>query len=516
MPEIHIYDKGDVIRRLDYYLGKLFGEIDDKGIFEHVQQFNLQKGIAGHVVEQCIFGYPPDSRQEADLVIRDGSEEYRTELKTTGMVIRRTPREHYEAKEPMSITAVGVYDIGEQEFYESHFWDKLEHMLIVYYHYAAEQRNISAYDYRDFPLVGYELHEFSPDEEAALRRDWETVRNLCAEVVARHPGERNAEWRQVVKQDYIDSHGVLRPQLTYIDLAPLFPPRFRLKKPTVSMMIAQHFGYELEQLPGRYTYITDIDERCHDLTERYAGKTIGDLADIFGIPRTAATGREGKGITERIAVKMFGGEAKKLNEIEIFQRFGLIAKTIVMTPTGGRTEDMKLYHMDFEELVQTVITDDDGTTRDFEFTDSEMYSYFTNNEFLCIIYEEPAVRRGEPHRLVDNKFVGFKRLVFGDTFIDSVVRRLWQDTRDKVINRTLVDVISCDSTGSPVINRSGNVSSAPNFMKSRENDVFMRGSGADSSLRHKTECVNGIRMLPQYVWIKGAAVIRELEHTPLL
>lgn len=29
---------------------------------------------------------------------------------------------------------------------------------------------------------------------------------------------------------------------------------------------------------------------------------------------------------------------------------------------------------------------------------------------------------------------------------------------------------------------------------------------------HKTECVNGIRMLPQYVWIKGCAVVDELNE----
>ena len=516
MPDIHRFERDEVVRRLEYYLGKLFGEIDDRGIFDHVQQFDLQKGIAGHVVEQCIFGYSPDSRQEADLVIKEQGEEYRTELKTTGMVIKKSPQEHYEAKEPMSITAVGVYDIGEQEFYASHFWEKLEHMLIVYYHYAAEKGKTTAYDYKDFPLVGYEFHEFSPDEEAALKRDWEIVRDLCAEVVARHPGARTAAWKQDVKQDYIESHGVLRPQLTYIDLAPLFPPRFRLKKPTVSMMIAQHFGYELEQLPGRYTYITDIDKKCHELTQKYSGKTVGELADLFGIPRTATTGREGKGISELITVKMFGGEAKKLNEIEIFQRFGLIGKTIVLTPKGGRTEDMKLYHMDFDELIQTEVIEDDGTVRDFEFTDSEMYSYFTNNELLCIMYEEPDVKPGETHKLIDNKFIGFKRLVFTDDFIDNTVRYLWYDTRIKVMDKTLVDIIRRDKFGEPVINRSGDISSAPNFIKSSENDVFMRGSGTDSALKHKTECVNGIRMLPQYVWIKGTSVIEELEKSPLL
>lgn len=120
------------------------------------------------------------------------------------------------------------------------------------------------------------------------------------------------------------------------------------------------------------------------------------------------------------------------------------------------------------------------------------------------------------HKLVDNKFIGFKRLVFEDSFIDNVVKRLWDDTRNKVMNNTLVDVINYDSSGNPKVNKSGGISSAPNFTKSSENDVFIRGSGTDSSLRNKTETVNNIKMLPQYVWIKGTSIINQLERTPYL
>ncbi len=44
--------------------------------------------------------------------------------------------------------------------------------------------------------------------------------------------------------------------------------------------------------------------------------------------------------------------------------------------------------------------------------------------------------------------------------------------------------------------------SAINFPKSGNNIVFVRGSGVDKS-RLPLE-VNGIRMLTQYVWIRGA------------
>jgi len=522
MPD-HVYAKDDLISRFDAILGKTLEEIDNQGIFAHVQEFNLQKGVVGTLIEQCVLGYAPDTRQEADLIVVDGDEQTKTELKSTGMVIISEPTEHFVAKEPMSITAVGIYDIAEQEFQTSHFWDKLEHMLLVYYLYAADHP-VTPYEYRKFPIKGYEFHEFDEDEVTALRQDWEHVRALALRVISHHPGPKDKEWKAAVKQEYIDVHGELRRVLSYIDLAPKFPPRFRLKKPVVSSLIAKHFGYQLEQLPGRYTVISDIDKKCRALSQLYRGKTVEQLARLFGIPVAKGRG-EDKGIAEKIIIAMFGGTSKKLNQIELFSRFGLIAKSIVMTTTGGRTEDMKLFHIDFEEITRTAVTDADGTVRPMTFEDSEMYTYFADQEFLCIIFEEARSRVVEespgffveiPHRLGDNKFIGFKRLVFDDQFIEETVKPVWEDTRNKVLNETLEDVVQRRRDGTVVINRSGEVSSAPNFIKSKENKVFIRGSGSDSSLRHKTECVNGIRMLPQYVWIKGTAVIDELRNTPEL
>ena len=93
---------------------------------------------------------------------------------------------------------------------------------------------------------------------------------------------------------------------------------------------------------------------------------------------------------------------------------------------------------------------------------------------------------------------------------------MWEDIRDKVINNKLVDVVQRNPDGFPKVNKSGDISSAPDFMKAKDNNVFMRGSGPDSALVHKTECVNGIKMLPQYVWIKGTAIIDELNNTEYL
>lgn len=518
MPE-HRYEKADLINRFESIREKTLGEIDNIGLFARVQELDLQKGVAGAVIEQCVLGYEPDTRQEADLIVVDNQEETKTELKTTGMLWKeRTANEpaHYIAKEYLSVTAVGVPDLPEQTFETSHFFEKIEHLLLVYYHYLySRNERITAYDYRNFPVMGYDFHDMSEDELQALRADWEKVHALATEVTASVPGERGTrEWRNAVKAEYIRRHGELRETgngLQMIDLAPTYPPRFRLKAQFVSSLIAQCFGYERTQLPGRYTAISDIDRKCHEITALYGGKTIDEIAILLGCP---IEGGGSKNVTEQLIVKMFGGTSGKLNNIELFSRFGVIAKTVAVTPTGGRTEDMKLFHVDFNSWM-----------REEAFADSEINGYLLDSHFLCILFEEPVAeytidpvsrkRKKVKKPLKQNRFLGFKRFVIADEMIETKAKLLWDDTRAKIRNHTLVDVPTIKG-GIQVVLSNGELSSAPNWMKSAENPIFIRGSATKSTSQYKTETVNGIRMLPQYVWLSGTYLTEKLRETSIL
>ena len=50
----HIYSKADLIERFDAILGKSLAEIDNLGLFEQMQEFNLQKGVVVSLIEQCV------------------------------------------------------------------------------------------------------------------------------------------------------------------------------------------------------------------------------------------------------------------------------------------------------------------------------------------------------------------------------------------------------------------------------------------------------------------------------
>lgn len=478
MVNSHFFHKDELIEILDSCINKTLGEVDVNNVFDKTKEKPKITGIAGDVIEQSVLGYPADTRQEPDLNV-DG---IKTELKTTGLKYKNDNKT-FVAKEPMSITAVSPEKIINETFSDSNFWHKLSHILFVYYLYDSPT-TVKAANYANFPIKGYQFHEFDEEDKEILKNDWIIVRDFIKELQENYEDYEN-EYPRISYE--------LRPKLMYIDTAPKWPnrPRFRLKRTLVTSIVQEHFGEKLEQLPGKYTTYKSIDETCHELTEKYANKTIEELKNTFNIEEK----RVNKAIGEKIIIKMFGGKSKQLQQIELFRKSGIIGKTITLTKDGQRTEDMKLFNIDFNEI----------KNEDNIFEDSQFYEYFTNNH-LCIIFEEPSSEAP----LKDNAFLGFKWVTFDEKFIEENVKPVWNDIKDKVINNKLKETPVLKKDGTPRINKLGNTMTSLNFPKSSEGDIFVRGSGKDSNSKPLT--INGIDMYLQYIWIKGTYMANKLKN----
>ncbi|MBR5096276.1 MAG: hypothetical protein IK094_04115 [Treponema sp.] len=473
----HKYSKRQVEDLLEACLNKTLGEIDKKHVFDRTKTNPKITGIAGDVIEQSVFGYDANSDSSPDLNI-DG---ILTELKTTGIRISKKNDEEYEAKEPMSITAVSPNVIIGEEFSDSRFWHKLAHLLLVYYLYASDKTVLAA-EYANFLVKGYQFLEFSEDDKRILEQDWLIVRNFIRSLDG--------------NEDLYPEISHLRDKLLFIDTAPKWPnpPRFRLKRTVVSNIVQKHFNGSLEQLPKSYSSYDEIDKKCHEIVKLYKNKSVAELMSTFSIE-----GKIDKGIGERLVVKMFGGTAKKMQDIDLFSKIGLLGKTIVLTEKGKRTEDMKLFRINFEAIANV----------DEQFEDSVFYDYFAENQILCIVFEEH-----DSSDFGKNTFLGFKRLSFSEDFIDLNVKSIWNRIRELVIYNELRDIPVLDSNGKPKVNKTGIVQSAPNFPKSSEGVIFVRGDSSDST--KKPESVNGISMYRQYIWIKGSYLSQQLDGKDFL
>ena len=114
---------------LESVKGKTLGEVDKSRQFDRTISNPKITGIAGDVVEQSVFGYERDSKQECDIEI-DG---LLTELKTTGVRVPKSlvkkafgkTEEEYNiylrAKEGISVTGVTFEPNIQTEFDTSHF-----------------------------------------------------------------------------------------------------------------------------------------------------------------------------------------------------------------------------------------------------------------------------------------------------------------------------------------------------------------------------------------------------------
>lgn len=484
----HEFNKIEVINKLENCLNKTLGEVDENNVFDKAINKPKITGIAGDVIEQSVFGYSADSYQRPDLNI-DGNE---VELKTTGIKINKKNEQKYEAKEPMSITAVSPETIINEEFYDSNFWHKLENLLLVYYHYDSE-KTVKAIEYAKFYIKGYEFHKFSEEDEKILKNDWTIVRNFIRNL---HENYKQPE------KEYYRISSELRPQLMFIDIAPKFNyekrqrGRFRLKRATVTNIVQNHFGNSLEQLPNNYDTYAELDCKLHSLTSQYKGKTIKELIEILDISYDTTKNDVAKSITEQIVVSMFGAKkAKKISKVELFNKIGLNGKTITVTKTGDRTEDMKLFRIDFDEWC----------AEETAFEDSLLYQYFSENQFLFIVFEES----NKNDKLLENKFIGFKRFSFSEEFINNECKKVWDEVRNLVINKKLEENICLNKDNNPILNKTGELKTVLNFPKSADNNIFLRGSGKDST--DKRECVNGINMYYQNVWIKGKYITELLK-----
>ena len=148
------FTKEQVYTLLEGAKGKTLGEVDKSHQFTRTLENKKITGIAGDVIEQSVFGYKKDSKQECDIEI-DG---VLTEVKTTGVrvpkreqkhVIGKTGEEynvHLGAKEGISITHVTFEPPIQTDFDTSHFWEKSERLLIIFYEYKS---------YEVVPASGY-------------------------------------------------------------------------------------------------------------------------------------------------------------------------------------------------------------------------------------------------------------------------------------------------------------------------------------------------------------------------
>ena len=488
---------------------KSFRDLDKKQVFISEKP---NKGTLGHVIEESILGIPKNSFQNADIQIAYADKIVPTEVKTTGVHDRELrDDEQFHAKECVTLTAVSIDTIADETTWEeSHFYEKIAHMLWFFYFYKREKGEVRVpYEkYDRFPVLGYKfthLEDFSDDYEK-FKSDWNLTRNFIIEA------NKTAK----PEQRYPMLHSEIKKDLFYIDIAPRYKkvngkvtqePRFRIKKPYVNLVF-QRFWKEkndinmvppIEEWEKDCNSFDELEERLYNLTKCYQNKTIEQIAKMLGIPTSS---RWPKSITEQIFLKMIRSSSGKISNIDLFNRIGIIPKTITITQNGKKTEDTKLFTIDLDEICDDKL----------RYIDTSYYHYFNDYQFLCVIFEENKKNAS----LGENIFKGIKRLVFPDFQMRKLIREPYKITCDLIRNHKVVEKY-CYKNGKKIKNPNGTFKTSLNFPKAAKFHIFVRGTGPDSSykswiLKGKSLDNTGcIKSYPLQFWIRGSFITELLK-----
>lgn len=502
MSDSNYFKRDKLIKILEATVDKTLGEVDVNNVFARTIKKPKITGIAGDVVEQSVLGYPPDSAQRPDLDI-DGE---LTELKTTGMRRKKDGvRDYFEAKEPASVTAVSIGTIEDEVFFNSSFWHKVEHMLFVFYEYESD-KTVESYRYKNFHIRGYKFHSFEGNDLEIIKNDWQLIHDFLQNI-------RDNYNHEDAKTEYPNLSTIINKQTVYLDTAPKYPhsPRFRLRKRVVTAIIQKTFNNDqFERLPDNYVSYADILSKCSSLTHRFKGFSMYQLLSYFGVSVNNAEIRQ-KQCAEQIIVRMFGGSSKKMSRVEMFNHFGIIGKSVILTKNGGRTEDTKLLSVDFSELSTITYFDEDlGKERSFKFEDSELFSYLNDNKFLCIIFQEIPDENGTV-KLGNNVFCGFKLVDLSSDEILLSAKRTWEKAHKLILDRELKNEPVLDKNGNQRYSPKTHIAmEAPNLPKAKDNLIFFRGTGNDATDKIT---VNNVKVLRQNYWIKGTYLSNLLDKT---
>lgn len=489
---------------LDEAKGCTLGDIDKKNkkLFD-APTAKTNKGIAGDVIEISLLGFEKNSDQLPDMIL-DGVE---TELKTTGIIIKKDGRKKNAPmivvpKEPISVTSTGVskknpFEILEiSDFNKSHIWAKSEHIVFAYYFYDKTKKTSKKFDmtqYANFIFQDYQYYDMNEAEKEMIKNDWKVVYDFVKNVK-----DNNLDY----KKEYLKI-GKLRNNMLCMDTAPSWKkgtPRFRFNKEFSKSIVQQKFSApeKVVKASREFYSMESLNKILIDFTNKYKNKSVQYILDDLDI----IMDKVDKKIIERILAKAFGADSNKLRKLNTFQKTNIIPKTVILKSSGKPTEDMKLDKISFN--------DEFGNDK-YVFEDSELFSSIIDYRFLIPVFKEPRKQeQGKKIPLAEDIFIGFKIVYFDTDEIISTAEKVWNIVQDLVVNKKLKIEKIWKKDGSPYLNKNGIQLESPNFPKSKDFDVFLRGTGSNS--KHKTLVVNNLKMYQQNFWLKRTKVIEILNE----
>lgn len=334
--------------------------IRDKGNDEHVNieayANKLRKGGLGNLLEEVFFGYEANSNQEADFAVAG------VELKTSPFEINS--KGELRAGERLVLTMIDYNHPVETDFYQSHAWEKMAQIMLIYYWRNKQLDNNLLY-----PIKYIKLFTPPEDDLVIIKRDYNYIIDMIQQGRAHELSEADTMYLGACTKGATAEKSIV-PQF-YGKHIPARKRAFCFKNSYMTYVLNHYIvgNKNDEKIIKDSSEIKDksFGELLIDKLSVYTGKIDYEIAQQYSI------NIENKGYRAMLAYAMLGVKGNKAEE---FIKANIEVKTIRLDKKGRNPEHFRLHDFDFIELAN----------QDWE--DSDLYEQLEGTQFLLVVYQE--------------------------------------------------------------------------------------------------------------------------------
>lgn len=321
------------------------------------------KGRLGQLLEKYYFQYELNSDSDPDFP-KAG-----VELKTTAY--EETKRGKLRAKERLVLNIINYMEVHKETFESSSFLKKNALLLLIFYFYPPNGREM---DHLDFFIKYAQLFEFPEKDRKIIEDDWNKIVQKVRDGKAHEISESDTNYLSACTKG--KNKESMRNQPFSYERAK--QRAFSLKPSYMTHIFNE---YILEKKPTyKYSIVKDSDE-LNNLSfdeliiskiHQYKGMTIHELEEHFNIQVNKKAKSYLATLSNKIIYKILGGETESFEE---FQKANIKIKTIRLNKNNTITESMSFPAFDYKELVEE------------EWETSTLREMFINQRFLFVIFK---------------------------------------------------------------------------------------------------------------------------------
>ena len=462
------YDEFDPVSIEEYarkLIGKTFLEvceedigkqsiIKEEGNYKADHENKKRKCGLGELIEERYFHYHSNNDACPDF------DKAGVELKVTPY--KKNKNGSISAKERLVLTMIDYYSVINEDFCESHMWQKARLILLIYYLYDKEIKDRLNYE------IGY-VKLFSPPESdmKIIQHDFEVITQKIREGKAHELSEADTLYLGAAPK--ASSSKDRRKQPCSDELAK--PRAFAFKNSYMTYVLNHYI------IPDKDTYEPIIKKNIDETFEeyiintinQYRNYTVDELCDLFYSDNEKIP----KSLGALLVYRILG---IKGNQAEEFVKANIVIKTIRLKENNKIKENMSFHTFKFKELVEE------------EWEDSTFGNYLRETRFLFVVYKYDV---NEKLRL---KGCQFWNIPYAD--LEGNVKTVWEQTKKVIQNGLKIKV------------KKGKLSS--NLPAKSENPVcHVRPHGKNSEDRY--ELPDGRTYPKQCFWLNNTYITSQLE-----